>query len=112
MRGLKTVSGLGDIELMDFRAIYIDLESSGSRYEKILYVLSSSKVRLLVPREALLQEARQIGIPFVDILILNGALAKEVVIGGALYLSIMKIGKKDGQGVGYPKDESAVVVNQ
>ncbi len=81
MRRLKTVSGLGDIELKDLCAIYIDLESSDSRDEKILYVVSSSKVRLLEPREALLQEARQIGILFVDILNLNGALAQEVVIG-------------------------------
>ena len=112
MRGLKTVSELRDIELMDFRVIDSDLESSDSRDEKILFVVSSSKGRLLATREALLQEARHIGIPFVDILNINRALAQEVVIGGALSVSIMKIGKEDGQGVGYLKDGSMVVVNQ
>lgn len=112
MRGLKTVSEIRDIELMDFRVIDSDLESSDSRDEKILFVVSSSKGRLLATREALLQEARQIGIPFADILNLNRALAQEVVIGGALSVSIMKIGKEDGQGVGYLKDGSMVVVNQ
>lgn len=112
MRGLKTVSELRDIELIDFRVIDSDLESSDPRDEKILFVVSSSKGLLLATREALLQEARHIGIPFVDILNLNRALAQEVAIGGALSVSIMKIGKEDGQGVGYLEDGSMVAVNQ
>ena len=111
MRGLKTVSELRDIELIDFRVIDSDLESSDPRDEKILFVVSSSKGLLLATREALLQEARHIGIPFVDILNLNRALAQEFVIGGALSVSIMKIGKEDGQGVGYLEDGSMVVIN-
>ena len=112
MRGLKTVSELRDIELMDFRVIDSDLESSDSRGEKILLVVYSSKGRLVATREALFQEARHIGIPFVEILNLNRALALAVVIGGALPVSIMKIGKEYGQGVGYLKDGSMVVVNR
>jgi len=112
VRGLKTVSELRDIEHIDFRVIDSDLESSDSRDEKILFVVSSSKGRLLATREALLQKAKHSGIPFVDILNLNRALAQEVVIGGALSVSIMKIGKEDGQGVGYLEDGSMVVVNQ
>ena len=88
-----------------------DLESSDSRDEKILFVVSSSKGRFLAAREVLLQEAKHIGIPFLDILNLNRALAQEFVIGGALSVSIMKIGKEDGQGVGYLEDGSMVVVN-
>lgn len=112
MRGLKTVSELRDIELMDFRVIVSDLEGSDSTDEKILFVVSSSKGRLLATREVLFQEARHIGIPFVDILNPNRALAQEVVIGGALSVSIMKIGKEDEQGVGFLKDGSMVVVVQ
>ena len=112
VRGLRTVSEFRDIELIDFCVIDSDLESSDSRDEMILFVVSSSKGLLLATREALLQEARQIGIPFVDILNLNRALAQEVAIGGALSVSIMKIGKEDGQGVGYLEDGSMVAVNQ
>ena len=111
MRGLKTVSEFRDIELIDFCVIDSDLESSDSRDEKILFVVSSSKGRFLAAREVLLQEAKHIGIPFLDILNLNRALAQEDVIGGALSISIMKIGKEDGQGVGYREDGSMVVVS-
>ena len=80
MRGLKTVSEFRDIELIDFCVIDSDLESSDSRDEKILFVVSSSKGRFLAAREVLLQEAKHIGIPFLDILNLNMALAQEVAI--------------------------------
>ena len=63
VRGLKTVSEFRDIELIDYCVIDSDLESSDSRDEKILFVVSSSKGLLLATLEALLKEARQIGIP-------------------------------------------------
>ena len=111
VRGLEPFGEFRYIELIDFCVIDSNLESSDSRDEKILFVVSSSKGLLLATREALPQEARQIGIPFVDILNLNMALAQEVAIGGAPSVSIMKIGKEDGQGFGYLEDGSMVVVN-
>ena len=50
VRGLKTVSEFRDIELIDFCVIDSDLESSDSRDEKILFVVSSSKGLLLATR--------------------------------------------------------------
>lgn len=111
-RGLKTISELKEIDYVDFRVIDSELDSNDSRDEKVLFVVSSSKGRLLATNESLLQKAKHSGVPYVDILNLNKALAQEVVIGNALTVSIMKIGKEDGQGVGYLEDGSMVVVNQ
>ena len=47
-----------------------------------------------------------------DILNLNKALTREVVVGEAVSVAIVKEGKEDGQGVGYLEDGSMVVVNQ
>ncbi len=111
-RGLRTISELKAIEHLDFRVIDSDLESTDSRDEKMLFVVASSKGRLLATSESLIQKAKHAGVPYVDILNLNKVLAQEVVIGSALSVSIMKVGKEDGQGVGYLDDGSMVVVNQ
>jgi len=111
-RGLKTISELREIEHVDFRVIDSELESNDSRDEKVLFVVSNCKGRLLATSESLLQKAKHGGVPYVDILNLNKALAQEVIIGDALTVSIMKMGKEDGQGVGYLEDGSMVVVDQ
>ena len=58
------------------------------------------------------QKAKHDGVSFVDILNLNKALTREVVVGEAVSVAIVKEGKEDGQGVGYLEDGSMVVVNQ
>ncbi|HCR29026.1 MAG TPA: hypothetical protein DIV79_03305 [Opitutae bacterium] len=58
------------------------------------------------------QKAKHDGVSFVDILNLNKALTREVVVGEAVSVAIVKEGKEVGQGVGYLEDGSMVVVNQ
>lgn len=109
-RGLKTISELRAMGHVEFRIIDSELDRTDSRDEKVLFVVSTSKGRLLATSEALLQKAKHNGIPYIDVLGLNKALTSEVVVGEALTVSIMKVGKEDGQGVGYLEDGSMVVV--
>lgn len=112
VRGLNTISELKKIDHIDFRVIDSELDRNFSRDEKVLFIVSSSKGRLLTTSEGLQQKAKHDGISFVDILNLNKALTREVVVGEAVSVEIVKEGKEDGQGVGYLEDGSMVVVNQ
>lgn len=112
VRGLNTISELKKIDHIDFRVIDSELDRNVSRDEKVLFIVSSSKGRLLTTSEGLQQKAKHDGISFVDILNLNKALTREVVVGEAVSVEIVKEGKEDGQGVGYLEDGSMVVVNQ
>ena len=112
VRGLNTISELKKIDHIDFRVIDSELERNVSREEKILFIVSSSKGRLLTTSEGLQQKAKHAGVSYVDILNLHKALTREVVVGEAVSVAIVKEGKEDGQGVGYLEDGSMVVVNQ
>ncbi len=111
-RGLRTIRELKEIEHLHFRIIDSELENHDSRDDKVLFLVSSSKGRLLTTSESLLQKAKHNGIPYVDVLSLNKALTHEVMVGEAVSVAVVKLGKEDGQGVGYLDDGSMVVVNQ
>lgn len=112
VRGLNTISELKKVDHIDFRVIDSELKRNVSRDEKMLFIVSSSKGRLLTTSEGLQQKAKHNSVSFVDILNLNKALTREVVVGEAVSVAIVKEGKEDGQGVGYLEDGSMVVVNQ
>lgn len=112
VRCLNTISELKKIDHIDFRVIDGQLDRNVSSDEKMLFIVSSSKGRLLTTSKGLQQKAKHDGVSFVDILSLNKALTREVVVGEAVSVAIVKEGKEDGQGVGYLEDGSMVVVNQ
>ena len=58
-----------------------------------------------------MQKAKHGGVPYVDALSLGKALARDVEVAGTVAVKIVKLGKEDGQGVGYLDDGSMVVVN-
>ncbi|MDQ8203694.1 twitching motility protein PilT [Pelagicoccus sp. SDUM812003] len=110
-RGLKTLSELRDFDHVEVRVVDSDVDRKQSREEKLMFVVSSLKGRLLTTSEGLIRRARQEGIPFVDMLGLSKALSREVEVGETLSVKLVKIGKEDSQGVGYLEDGSMVVVN-
>ncbi len=111
-RGLKTVEQLKEIGHLDFRVVDSDLNDSDSRDEKMLFIVSNLKGRLFTTSEGLQQKAKLSGISYVDALSLGKAMAFEVEVGESLSVKIVKLGKEDGQGVGYLEDGSMVVLNQ
>ena len=111
-RGLKTVQELKEVAHLDFSVVDSELDDSGSRDEKMLFVVSNLKGRLFTTSESLQQKAKLSGVAYVDALSLDKAMAYEVEIGETLSVKIVKLGKEDGQGVGYLEDGSMVVVNQ
>lgn len=110
-RGLKTLSELRSIEHVELRMHESDLKEGQGLEEKMLYVVSSLKGRLLTTSESLVARAKQEGIPFIDMLGVAKALTQEVTVGDALSVKLVKTGKEDSQGVGYLEDGSMVVVN-
>lgn len=110
-RGLKTIRDLREIEHLDFRIVDSELNREVNRDEKVIFVVSTLKGRLFTTSESLLQKAKLSGIAYVDALSLGKALAHDVEVGETLAVKIVKLGKEDGQGVGYLEDGSMVVVN-
>lgn len=111
-RGLKTVEELKEIAHLDFSVVDSELNDSDSRDEKMLFVVSNLKGRLFTTSEGLQQKAKLSGVAYVDALSLGKAMAFDVEVGETLSVKIVKLGKEDGQGVGYLEDGSMVVVNQ
>jgi len=108
---LKTIRDLREIEHLDFRIVDSELNREVNRDEKVIFVVSTLKGRLFTTSESLLQKAKLSGIAYVDALSLGKALAHDVEVGETLAVKIVKLGKEDGQGVGYLEDGSMVVVN-
>ncbi len=111
-RGLKTLSELRGYEHLEVRVFESDLSPTQSREDKLLFVTSSLKGRLLSANSALIDRAEQEGVPYVDMLGLSKALSAEVSVGDSLTVKLARIGKEDSQGVGYIEDGSMVVVNR
>lgn len=111
-RGLKTVEELKEIAHLDFSVVDSELNDSDSRDEKMLFVVSNLKGRLFTTSEGLQQKAKLSGVAYVDALSLGKAMAFDVEVGETLSVKIVKLGKENGQGVGYLEDGSMVVVNQ
>ena len=110
-RGLKTISELRELDQIDLRIYDSEVDRKASREEKMLFIVTSLKGRLLSTSESVINKARHDAVPFVDMLSLSKALTHEVVVGEAIRVRLVKMGKEDGQGVGYLEDGSMVVVN-
>lgn len=110
-RGLRTLEELRKLEHVEVRVFESDLGRNQSSEDKLLFVVSSLKGRLLTSRESMARRAKVEGVPFIDLLGLSKALTQEVVVGEAVSVKLVKEGKEHGQGVGYLDDGSMVVVN-
>ena len=93
-RGLKTIGELRELEHLEFRVIESEVDRKASREDKMLFVVSSLKGRLLATSENLARKARHAGVPFVDMLSLSKALAYEVVVGEAIRVRLVKMGMR------------------
>ncbi len=109
--GLKTLAALKKIDHIEVRSYDSALERNQSPEEKLLFITSSLKGRLLTSSASMVRRAKQEGVAYVDMLGLGKALSYEVAVGETLSVAIVKAGKEDGQGVGYLDDGSMVVVN-
>ncbi len=109
-RGLKTLTELRAMDFLEVRVYESELERNQSPEEKILFVVSSLKGRLLTASESMVRRAKVDGVTHIDLLGLAKALTQEVGVGETLTVKVVKQGKEDSQGVGYLEDGSMVVV--
>ncbi len=110
-RGLKTLNELKQLEHLTVHVYDSEVGRNQSAEDKVLFIVSSLKGRLLTTSESLIRKAKSSSVPYVDILSLSKALTHEVTVGEALTVKLVKLGKEDGQSVGYLEDGSMVVVN-
>ena len=111
-KGLRTLGDLREMGHVDVRVYDSEVGRGQSEDEKILYVVSSLKGRLLSASHSLITRAKLEGVTYIDLLNVGKAMAYEVAVGEAIRVVIVKLGKEDGQGVGYLEDGSMVVVKQ
>ncbi len=110
-RGLSTIEALQSLGHIELRIHDSELSKSQSPEDKIIYVVGDLKGRLFSASENLIRKAKYAGIPYVDLLSLDDLLTRNVEVGATLPVKLVKLGKEDGQAVGYLDDGSMMVVS-
>ncbi len=110
-RGLATLEELQKMEHIEITIHDSSLAKTQNHDDKILFVVGDLKGRLFSASEGLNRKAKYAGISYVDLGSLDTLLTREAEVGTTLSVKLVKLGKEDGQAVGYLDDGSMVVVS-
>ena len=110
-RGLQVLNDLRAIKHIDIRIHQSEVTRRQDIEAKLVFLAQSMKAKLLTTDTNLASMAKFQGVPWLNLHALESALRPELVIGESIALDLVKIGKEDGQALGYLGDGSMVVVN-
>ena len=110
-RGLQVLNDLRAIKHIDIRIHQSEVTRRQDIEAKLVFLAQSMKAKLLTTDTNLASMAKFQGVPWLNLHALENALRPELVIGESIALDLVKIGKEDGQALGYLGDGSMVVVN-
>ncbi len=110
-RGLQVLNDLRAIKHIDIRIHQSEVTRRQDIEAKLVFLAQSMRAKLLTTDTNLASMARFQGVPWLNLHALENALRPELVIGESIALDLVKIGKEDGQALGYLPDGSMVVVN-
>ncbi len=110
-RGLQVLNELRAIKHIDIRIHQSDVARRQDIEAKLIFLAQSMRAKLLTTDTNLAKMAQFQGISWLNLHALEEALRPEMVIGESIALDLVKIGKEDGQALGYLTDGSMVVVN-
>lgn len=109
-RGLQVLNDLRTIKHIDIR-----IHQSEARRQdieaKLIFLAQSMRAKLLTTDTNLAKMAQFQGVSWLNLHALETALRPELVIGESIAVDLVKIGKEEGQALGYLPDGSMVVVN-
>ena len=110
-RGLQVLNELRAIKHIDIRIHQSDVARREDIEAKLVFLAQSMRAKLLTTDTNLAKMAQFQGVSWLNLHALEDALRPEMVIGESIALDLVKIGKEDGQALGYLTDGSMVVVN-
>ena len=110
-RGLQVLNDLRAIKHLDIRIHQSEVTRRQDIEAKLVFLAQSMKAKLLTTDTNLASMAKFQGVSWLNLHALEAALRPELVIGESIALDLVKIGKEEGQALGYLPDGSMVVVN-
>ncbi|MDB6113815.1 MAG: PilT protein domain protein [Lacunisphaera sp.] len=110
-RGLQVLNELRAIKHIDIRIHQSDVARRQDIEAKLIFLAQSMRAKLLTTDTNLAKMAQFQGVPWLNLHALESALRPELVIGESIAIDLVKIGKEEGQALGYLPDGSMVVVN-
>jgi uncharacterized protein YacL len=110
-RGLQVLNDLRAIKHIDIRIHQSEVTRRQDIEAKLVFLAQSMKAKLLTTDTNLASMAKFQGVSWLNLHALEAALRPELVIGESIALDLVKIGKEEGQALGYLGDGSMVVVN-
>jgi uncharacterized protein YacL len=109
-RGLEVLGELRKIKNIDIRIPESDVTKKQDVDAKLVFLAQSMKAKLLTTDFNLAKMAEFQGVHWLNLNSLARSLRPELVLGEQLEVELVKVGKEEGQAVGYLEDGSMVVV--
>ena len=110
-RGLSVLNELRAIKHIDIRIHQSEVARRSDIEAKLVFLAQSMRAKLLTTDTNLAKMAQFQGISWLNLHALESALRPELVIGESIAIDLVKMGKEEGQALGYLTDGSMVVVN-
>ena len=110
-RGLEVLNDLRRIKNLDLRIHESEVTKRQDVDAKLVFLAQSMRARLLTTDFNLAKMAEFHGVPWLNLNHLAKALHQELLVGDTIEVDLVKLGKEEGQAVGFLEDGSMVVVN-
>jgi uncharacterized protein YacL len=110
-RGLQVLNDLRAIKHIDIRIHQSDVARRQDMEAKLVFLAQSMRAKLLTTDINLAKMAQFQGVTWLNLHALENALRPELVIGESIAVDLVRVGKEEGQALGYLSDGSMVVVN-
>ena len=110
-RGLEVLNELRRIKNLDLRIHESEVSKRQDVDAKLVFLAQSMRAKLLTTDFNLAKMAEFHGVAWLNLNHLARALRQEVMVGDTIEVDLVKLGKEEGQAVGFLDDGSMVVVN-
>ncbi|MDD2762680.1 MAG: PIN domain-containing protein [Opitutaceae bacterium] len=110
-RGLEVLNELRRISNLDLRIHESEVSKRQDVDAKLVFLAQSMRARLLTTDYNLAKMAEFHGVPWLNLNQLASALRQELNVGDSIEVNLIKLGKEEGQAVGFFDDGSMVVIN-
>ena len=110
-RGLEVLNELRHIKHLDLRIHESEVSKRQDVDAKLVFLAQSMRAKLLTTDYNLAKMAEFHGVQWLNLNLLGKAMRQELTVGDSLEVDLVKLGKEEGQAVGFLEDGSMVVVN-
>jgi len=110
-RGLEVLNDLRRIRNLDLRIHESEVSKRQDVDAKLVFLAQSMRAKLLTTDYNLAKMAEFHGVPWLNLNNLARSLRQEFLVGDTVEIDLVKLGKEEGQAVGFLDDGSMVVVN-